>query len=464
MKALLSLILSGAAGLAQTPPPAAPKTPTAAPKTQASPAKTAPAVPRPNPLLNPAGLKAIAPPLFQVKFSTTHGDFVVEVHRDWAPLGADRFYNLVRNRFFTNAAFFRVVPNFVVQFGLPADPAITKAWVNAAIKDDPVTQSNKRGNVVFATAGPGTRTTQLFINLRDNGPLDGQGFAPFGTVIEGMDIVDGIYSGYGQTPDQTRITNEGKAYLDKNFPKIDSIKSAVVVAPAPPTGAPKKAPSPSPTAPKTASAAPAPNPLLLNPAALKAIAPALFHVKFSTTHGDFVVEVHRDWAPLGADRFYNLVRNRFFTNAAFFRVVPNFVVQFGLPADPAVTKAWQTAVIKDDPVTQSNKRGNVVFATAGPNTRTTQLFINLRDNGPLDASGFAPFGTVTEGMDIVDGIYAGYGEAPQQPLITSQGKTYLDANFPRLDSIKSAVVVPAAPPAPATKSAAPTPAPATKKQ
>jgi len=198
--------------------------------------------------MTPAALKAKAPELFHVKFVTTHGDFVVEVHRDWAPLGADRFYNLVKNRFFTDAAFFRYVPNFIVQFGLPANPAVSAVWEKATFKDDPVKQSNKRGTIVFATAGPNTRTTQFFINLRDNGAsLDGQGFAPFGTVTEGMDIVQGLYSGYGEDADmgghgprQTLVSSQGKAYLDKNFPKLDYIKSAVVMASAAPSEAPKK--------------------------------------------------------------------------------------------------------------------------------------------------------------------------------------------------------------------------------
>ena len=192
-------------------------------------------------------------------------------------------------------------------------------------------------------------------------------------------------------------------------------------------------------------AAAGPRPSLLNPASLKAKAPAIFKAKFSTTAGNFVVEVHRDWAPLGADRFYNLVRNGYFTNAAFFRVVPGFVVQFGLSADPTVNKVWDHANIKDDPVVQSNKRGSLVFATAGPNTRTTQLFINYGDNARLDGMGFAPFATVVEGMDIVDGIFAGYRETPRQDLITSQGDAYLKAGFPRMDKIKLAQILPAEP-------------------
>jgi peptidyl-prolyl cis-trans isomerase A (cyclophilin A) len=186
-------------------------------------------------------------------------------------------------------------------------------------------------------------------------------------------------------------------------------------------------------------------PSLTNPASLKAKAPAVFKAQFTTTAGDFVVEVHRDQAPLGADRFYNLVKNGFFTNAAFFRVVPGFIVQFGLSANPAVNKAWMSANIKDDPVMGTNKRGTLVFATAGPNTRTTQLFINFGENGRLDASGFAPFGTVTDGMDVVDKIYSGYGERPDQQAITEQGDAYIAKNFPKIDKIKAARILPAEP-------------------
>ena len=199
------------------------------PKTAARPATTAP---RPS-LLNPASLTAKAPADFKARFTTSAGDFVVEVHRDWAPLGADRFYNLVRRGFFTNASFFRVVPGFVVQFGLNADPAVNKAWHQATIQDDPVKQSNTRGRLVFATAGPNTRTTQLFINFGNNVRLDGMGFAPFGEVIDGIDVVDKIYAGYGEQPRQDLITDQGDAYVSQNFPKIDKIKTARVLLPAP---------------------------------------------------------------------------------------------------------------------------------------------------------------------------------------------------------------------------------------
>jgi peptidyl-prolyl cis-trans isomerase A (cyclophilin A) len=189
-------------------------------------------------LMNPASLRAKAPEVFKAQFTTTKGDFVVEVRREWAPLGADRFYNLVKNGFFTNAAFFRVLPGFMAQFGMSANPAVSKAWESANLKDDPVTQSNKRGMITFAKTGqPNSRSTQLFINFGDNARLDPQGFAPFGTVTDGLDVVDMIYSGYGERPDQGRITEEGDAYLVKSFPMLDKIKMAKIL-PAEPAAAP----------------------------------------------------------------------------------------------------------------------------------------------------------------------------------------------------------------------------------
>jgi peptidyl-prolyl cis-trans isomerase A (cyclophilin A) len=216
-------------------------TPAQSPSQSAAPAAKPAAATHPHPttpstdpaLLHPATLTAKAPDVYEVTFKTTAGDFVVTVTRAWAPLGADRFYNLVKHRFFTDAAFFRVMPGFIVQFGLSANAAVNKVWDKASIKDDPVTQSNHTGYLTFATAGPNTRTTQLFINLAENAPLDGQGFAAFGQVTSGMDVVQKIYSSYGESPDQSQITAQGKPYLDKNFPKLDRIISATVTSPAP---------------------------------------------------------------------------------------------------------------------------------------------------------------------------------------------------------------------------------------
>ena len=180
-------------------------------------------------LLKPETLTEKAPEVYDVTFATTKGDFVVRVNRAWAPIGADRFYNLVKAGYYNDASFFRVIPGFVVQFGLNGDPAVNRVWQNANFKDDPVKQSNRPGTLTFATAGPNTRTTQLFINLGNNASLDGQGFAAFGEVTSGMDVVQKIYSGYGERPDQGAITSQGHAYVEKNFPNIDSIKTATIV-------------------------------------------------------------------------------------------------------------------------------------------------------------------------------------------------------------------------------------------
>ena len=185
-------------------------------------------------LKNPASLNEKAPATYKVRFDTSAGVFVVEVTRDWAPLGADRFYNLVKNGFYDDLRFFRVIPGFMAQFGIHGNPSIQAAWRPAQIKDDPVKQSNTRGMVVFATAGPNTRTTQLFINFGNNAQLDKMGFAPFGRVIEGQDVVNKIFTGYGEGaprgkgPDQGRIQAEGNAYLTKDFPRLDYIKSATI--------------------------------------------------------------------------------------------------------------------------------------------------------------------------------------------------------------------------------------------
>jgi peptidyl-prolyl cis-trans isomerase A (cyclophilin A) len=151
------------------------------------------------------------------------------VQRDWAPNGADRFYNLVKNGFYDNTRFFRVMPGFMVQFGINGDPNIAAAWRAANIKDDPVKQSNARGTISFATAGPDTRTTQVFINYDDrNAALDEQGFSPFGKIVSGMDVVDAIYSGYGESPDQGLIQQHGNAYLEQAFPKLDYVQKATI--------------------------------------------------------------------------------------------------------------------------------------------------------------------------------------------------------------------------------------------
>jgi peptidyl-prolyl cis-trans isomerase A (cyclophilin A) len=183
-------------------------------------------------LKSPDALKEKAPEKFQVKFVTTQGDFVVDVTREWSPNGADRFYNLVKNGFYDGVKFFRVVPNFVVQFGIHGDPSLASMWLRSNIMDDPVKGSNKRGFVTYAKSGaPHSRSTQVFINLRDNDRLDSMGFAPFGQVTTGMDVVDKLYGGYGEqtTSLQGEIAAQGNAYLESKFPKLDGIKTATIV-------------------------------------------------------------------------------------------------------------------------------------------------------------------------------------------------------------------------------------------
>lgn len=183
--------------------------------------------------------------------------------------------------------------------------------------------------------------------------------------------------------------------------------------------------------------------VLAQDASKSTASPDTYRVRFETSCGDFTVEVQRKWAPLGADRFHELVKAGFYDECRFFRVVPGFVVQWGINGDPAVYTKWKDREIKDDKVTESNLKGFVTFASRGPDTRTCQLFINLDDNQGLDNRGFAPFGKVIEGMDVVEKINAEYGGSPNQSLIQEQGNEYLKANFPKLDYIKKATVVPA---------------------
>jgi cyclophilin family peptidyl-prolyl cis-trans isomerase len=227
---------------AQPATPAASSTPEGTPEAQpAEPAKPEATKPESAPhnytkeLIAAAKSKEKAPDTYHVKFDTTRGVFTVTVTRSWAPLEADRFYILVKHHFYDGATFFRVVPNFVVQFGISPIPAVSAAWKNQDIKDDPNTQTNKRGTITFAQTGaPNSRGTQVFINLKDNARLDhyGQGFAPFGIVDgNGMNVVEMMYEGYGDNagPDQDQIERQGDPYLKKGWPKLDYIKSATVV-------------------------------------------------------------------------------------------------------------------------------------------------------------------------------------------------------------------------------------------
>ncbi len=212
------------------PPPPTPK-PTPPPPTPAADAKPVPKV-----LLDPSLPEWLgaAPPVFKVKVVTTKGDFTIQVTREWAPRGADRFHALVKNGYYDDTAFFRVVGGFMAQIGIHGAPEVNAVWRNQKIQDDPVTQSNTRGMISYAKSGPNTRTTQIFINYADrNSNLDSQVFSPFGKVIEGMDVVDSLHSGYGggppTGPNQGRLQAEGNAYLKADFKDLDYIKTARII-------------------------------------------------------------------------------------------------------------------------------------------------------------------------------------------------------------------------------------------
>ena len=193
--------------------------------------------PRSSPLLspNPDSLAQPAPDSFRVAFVTNKGRFVIQAHRAWSPRGVDRFYYLARHNYYDGGKFFRNLPDFMTQFGLHGDPAVNSVWDELRIEDDPVTKSNVRGYVSYAMGGPNTRSTQLFINKKDNSRLDAMGFAPIGLVVEGMQVVDSLYMGYGEGPpygngpDQGRIMTNGNAYLERFFPRLDSIVSIRVL-------------------------------------------------------------------------------------------------------------------------------------------------------------------------------------------------------------------------------------------
>ena len=185
-------------------------------------------------LMNPDGpeMNKTAPASYRAKFETSAGEFVIEVTRDWAPHGADRFYNLVRNGFYNDTRFFRVIPGFIVQWGMHGDPEVTAKWHGARIPDDPVKQGNEVATVTFAKPGRGkdNRTVQVFINLADNTNLDGQKFAAFGKVISGMEAVQAINAEYeNRTPNQGQIAQKGNKYLEKLYPNLDYIRTAAIV-------------------------------------------------------------------------------------------------------------------------------------------------------------------------------------------------------------------------------------------
>lgn len=234
----LGLVLAlGVTACPGDPPPEEPEEEPVDPEIEASLEALGPVSPEDSVLLAPESpeMTRQAPDSFQVRFETTAGDILVSVHREWAPEGADRFYNLARQGFFDGVRFSRVIEGFVAQFGIHGDPRISAAWREARIPDDPVRHTNERGTLTFAMAGPDTRTTQIFINLVDNPRLDDMGFAPFGEVVEGLDAVERLHAGYGEGaprgagPAQDRIQALGNPWLEREFPELDHVERARVV-------------------------------------------------------------------------------------------------------------------------------------------------------------------------------------------------------------------------------------------
>ncbi len=246
----VAVLVTGLVSACGTGPSAAPVVPTglvlvdppaaSSSAATAAPAASAVAVHHTVEELDPSLATKKAPETFSAHFVTTKGEFEIEVHRAWAPNGADRFYNLVSMGFYDDTRFFRAISGFMVQFGIPADPAVASKWVEAHFQDDPPKQSNRRGFVTFAQTGmPNSRTTQIFINYGDNSQLDAANFSPFGRVVTGMNVVDSLYSGYGEGapngngPSQGRVQSEGNAYLDQDFPKLDRVLSVTLMMPVP---------------------------------------------------------------------------------------------------------------------------------------------------------------------------------------------------------------------------------------
>ena len=363
-----------------------------------------------------------------VRCDSTKGPLDVVVQPDRAPRGAARFLELVDAGFLggrgSKLPLHRCVRGFLCQFGArpPHDGGPERAW--DAIPDDArpsPARGFKRGDVSFAGNGPNSRSSHMFVTLGER--VDSLGREPWETpfayvteesmaaTVARWTTKYGDMPPWGGGPDPGRISSAGGAgYLAQDFPELDSLLGCRRVA-TPPSS--ERAP---------------------------------FSVVMRLDVGDVTFEILPEWAPLGAARFAELVERRFFDDARVFRVVPGFVAQFGLPAVPAPRD--QYARLKDDPVKASNARGTLAFAMAGPNTRTTQLFVNLGDNRRLDGMGFAPIGRVTGGEDVLNKIYSGYGERPDQTAITQRGNEYL-ARFPKLSYFKSvAVVAPGQPPQP----------------
>eukprot|EP00050_Salpingoeca_kvevrii_P010866 m.11014 g.11014 ORF g.11014 m.11014 type:complete len:406 (-) comp3122_c0_seq2:185-1402(-) len=372
-----------------------------------------------------------------VSCETTKGPLTIQVTRALSPRGADRFLELVQSKFFTDMALFRAIPNFIVQWGISGDPAVRDYWTNrGSIWDDPPRGIPvKRGTIAFAGNGFNSRDTHLFFALADQPQLGKDPWeTPFAQITEEtIGTIDKIYTGYGEAapygngPTQDDIYQKGNTYLRTKFPMLDYIlrcevthRATVFFYPPPPV----------------------------------AFLPPLrdsIRVDCSTTKGDITMRIKRHLSPRGADRFLELIASDFFTNAALFRVVPNFVVQFGLAASPEINDYWlqRGSILDDPPVHVPIKRGTIAFAGTGVDSRVMQVFIALEDQPQLGKSPWeTAFGKLTdESMEVVDKFYSEYGDippwgnGPKQTLLRQKGNSYLKENFPKLDYINSCRIV-----------------------
>ncbi|MCC6794601.1 MAG: peptidylprolyl isomerase [Candidatus Hydrogenedentes bacterium] len=374
---------------------------------------------------------------FTALFKTTKGYFAVEFRREWAPIGADRIYALLLSRFFNGTRIFRMVPGFVAQFGISGDPKTTAHWKDKKIDDDPPKHPNEEGTLAFASHElANSRVTQVFINLADNTPeLERLGYAPVGKIIFGMDVVKSFYGDYADDTNmfQQDFELKGEPFFEERFPKLDRIVQVNLIEHVS-----------DPVSVDVYLRAIAGDMRVEAGATDTEIAPETFKVRFECSMGNFTIECIRSWAPIGVDRFYALARNGFFNDSKFFRVIPDYIVQFGLPAEPEKYADWVNSRIPDDANQVSNTEGTIVFAQPVNviNARSTQIYINLRDNSStLDAMSFKPFGRVIEGMDVVRKISSVYGEFPDRYRIWKEGNAYLDPYFPGLDGITAVNIV-----------------------
>jgi peptidyl-prolyl cis-trans isomerase A (cyclophilin A) len=368
-----------------------------------------------------------AAPPFKIELNVANldggktGKVIIQITPEWAPLGAARLKEMIQDKFLDNCRFFRVINGFMAQFGIHGDPATMKKWSARRIKDDVRHGgvSNKRGFLSFAMAGPNTRTTQLFINFRDNSFLDSQGFTPIGEVIQGMDIVDKIFvigegAPSGKGPAQDKIQTLGNSYLNKEFPKLSYIKTARFTR-----------------AGGDSFVAGAPSPAL---------------VRCEMTVGTIDIEVHPEWAPIGAARFLEAIEANYFDGCALFRAIKGFLVQFGIGADPKLREEWRKKPnLIDDPLRPDIpiKLGTMAYAGGGKNSRSTQVWIAFDAVPSLGTQPWeTPFAQVVgkESLENVKKINTEYGDKVDQGSIWG-GYEYLKKNFPKLDYIKTCKVV-----------------------